>query len=300
MKRIIICCDGTWSTPESETPSNVVLTARSILPVDSEGVEQVVYYDWGVGTEPGQKYRGGAVGAGIDKNIRDAYRFLCHNYVKGDEVFLFGFSRGAYTIRSLVGMLKKCGLLLKPSAGRIPEAYQLYRSKHGLGSQTVKLFKESSIPLSIKYLGVWDTVGALGIPLLPFYWFNRAKYKFHDTRLSHMVENAFHALALDEKRRVFSPTLWTTEKGRPGTQQVWFRGAHSDVGGGSGNIQLSQQAFNFIVNKARACGLQFSTAMDQAPTGDSKPTISRFSLAYLLGVEARKPLITNHDESLGY
>lgn len=108
MKRIVIFADGTWNSPEQGGSTNVLQMARAVRPV-ANGVAQVAFYDWGVGTDR-KKLAGGISGAGIDKNIMDCYRFIVHNYNKGDKLFFFGFSRGAYTVRSLAGFIRKCGL----------------------------------------------------------------------------------------------------------------------------------------------------------------------------------------------
>lgn len=117
MKNIIICSDGTWQSPESDTSTHILRIARGIAPEDAAGNKQVVFYDWGVGSD-GNPLTGGATGKGIDKNILDCYRFLVHNYDDGDAVYLFGFSRGAYTVRSLAGLIGNCGILRREHAGK--------------------------------------------------------------------------------------------------------------------------------------------------------------------------------------
>ncbi|UCE64547.1 MAG: DUF2235 domain-containing protein, partial [Nitrospirota bacterium] len=165
MKRLVICYDGTWNNPEDtkqgegEAITNVVKLARAIKPQDTDGVQQIVFYDWGIGTGGlWDTLTGGALGKGIDKNIQDGYRFLVHNFVRGDELFLFGFSRGAYTARSLVGLIRNCGLLKKTHADRIVEAYDQYRSPNKPDSREAKGFREDfSRKVNVKFLGVWDT-----------------------------------------------------------------------------------------------------------------------------------------------
>ena len=127
-KRIIICSDGTWNDPEDENPTNVLRIARAVKPIGSEGVKQVVFYDWGVGSYYANA-RGGTAGLGMMKNIQDGYRFIVQNYNPGDELFLFGFSRGAYTIRSLAGMLNNCGILKRTNAHQIPDAFKFYKKR---------------------------------------------------------------------------------------------------------------------------------------------------------------------------
>jgi hypothetical protein len=178
-KRIVICCDGTWNHPEDKTPTNVVKIARSILPEGTnratrKSIPQIVFYDWGIGTgNLGEKLAGGAFGKGLDKNIQDAYRFIVHNYVKGDELFLFGFSRGAYTVRSLGGLIRNCGIITSNKADLIPRCYTIYRSSAGPDCNTARNFRNDNAhhkdsageKPEIAFMGVWDTVGALGIPL---------------------------------------------------------------------------------------------------------------------------------------
>ena len=136
-KRLVVCCDGTWNEPDQEVddnpadetePTNVLKVVRGLAPVDGGQVPQVVYYDTGVGTQGlADKYTGGGLGSGLSENIQQAYRFIANNYREGDELFLFGFSRGAYTVRSLAGFIGAAGLLRKENLRLLPEAYALYR-----------------------------------------------------------------------------------------------------------------------------------------------------------------------------
>ena len=127
-KRLIVCCDGTWQQLNSSYPSNVIKLAQAVKPMASDGVAQIVFYDEGIGADS-YKLLGGVTGLGIDRNIQDAYRFLSLNYDSGDEIYLFGFSRGAYTVRSLAGMIYCSGLLDRPHITRASEAYELYRNR---------------------------------------------------------------------------------------------------------------------------------------------------------------------------
>ena len=303
MKRIIICCDGTWNTPESKYVTNVTITSRALRPRGRHGEDQVVFYDWGVGT--GNKVdavKGGAFGKGIDKNIRDAYRFLVHNYAPGDEVVFFGFSRGAYTVRSTIGLLRNCGVLKKKHAGRIQDAYEMYRSDQGPDVTTARKFRaDYSQKFKIKFLGVWDTVGALGIPLGIFGRSNERKFGFHDTTVSSIIENAYHALAIDEKRKPFAPTIWKTKSDRENTEQRWFAGVHSDIGGGYKDAGLSNLALKWMLNKAHGCGLAFDQRyLRDVMAENSKVRLhNSFSKPYkLLGKNIREIGVTNHDEAL--
>ena len=303
MKRLVICSDGTWNRPDSEDVTNVVKIARSLRSRDTAGVEQVVFYDWGVGTgNLGETVKGGAFGAGLDKNVRDAYRFLVHNHAPGDEIFLFGFSRGAYTVRSLAGFIRNCGLLKREHADKIPQAYKMYRAKAGPDVKSAKTFRTSfSKVVRIKFLGVWDTVGALGVPLRIFKGFNAKKYSFHDTILSGIIQNAYHALAIDEKRKPFVPTIWKTKENRKNTEQVWFAGVHSDVGGGYAQTGLSDIALEWMVQKSVRCGLTFNqkyltSIKRKNPLGKLHDSYSfKFKV---LGKHVRRIGGTSTDESL--
>ena len=301
-KRIIICCDGTWNTPEKKDVTNIVKFARAIKPADSDGKEQVVFYDWGVGTDGGaDKIKGGAFGAGIDKNIQDAYRFLVHNYAKGDEVYVFGFSRGAYTARSLIGLIRNCWLLKKSNADLIPEAYEVYRSKSKVDANKTKNFRSTNArKIKIKFLGVWDTVGALGIPLGIFGKRNERKYSFHDTTITSIVNNAYHALAINEKRKPFKPTIWKTKLKRKNTEQVWFFGVHCDVGGGYKEARLSDYALKWMADKAKACDLVFNDSyLKKIKDKNDIRLHNSFTVPYYaLGKHIRQIGANNSDESL--
>lgn len=301
-KKIIICCDGTWDTPEGKHVTNVTKMARLVLPADAHGMEQVVFYDWGVGTDDMlDRIEGGAFGEGIDKNIQDAYRFLVHNYAPGDELFFFGFSRGAYTVRSLVGMIRNCWLLTKEHADLIPKAYQIYRSRSGPDVKTADNFRRQyGRQATIKFLGVWDTVGALGIPLGLFKKENEEKYSFHDTTVSRIVENAYHALSIDEMRKPFAPTIWKT-KPEHSSEQAWFAGVHADVGGGYPQAGLANLALKWMADKATLTGLAVDSAFLQSLlNGDTDTRLhnSYKGMYKLLGRLIRPMGVTNHDETV--
>ena len=275
-KRLIVCCDGTWNTADqaiagNPSPTNVTKLALSIASEDSSGVRQCVYYHSGVGTSRWERLRGGAFGAGLSRNVFDAYRFLVDNYQDGDWLYLFGFSRGAFTARSLSGLIRNSGILRRENADRIDDAWALYRNSadtpRGVAST---LFRRAySYAPRIHFIGVWDTVGALGIPALgpPWLkpivtWFNK-RYQFHNTNLSTQVHGAFHALAIDEERKAFEPTLWHQQPGtdqqdpKQELRQVWFTGVHCDIGGGYPDTSLSDIALLWLADRARDYGLEF-------------------------------------------
>lgn len=261
MKKLILCCDGTWNTADQKTdgelcPTNVTKLGLRIAQHDAQGVPQVVYYHQGVGTGNWlDRVSGGAFGHGLEDNVYAVYRFLISNYEPGDQIFLFGFSRGAYTARSLGGMIRKCGIIRREFARRYFDAVALYRSAvHPDDAEACSFRRDCSVAgdgtIPIKCIGVWDTVGALGIPLAGLRALTRKNYQFFDTELSGLVEYAFHALAIDEHREPFQPTLWDAVP-KPGqtVEQVWFCGAHSDVGGGYPETQLSDIALEWMLDR---------------------------------------------------
>lgn len=294
MKRIVIACDGTWSRLDAARQTNVAKLAEAVLPVAADGTPQIVCHVDGVGTGRGtgrlsrllDRALGGAAGVGLEAALAEAYRFLVLAYAPGDQVMLFGFSRGAFTARSLAGLIRTCGILSRREADAIPAALDLYRRRDALGGadgETALAFRAAraahvatgaedaawrgarglppGVRLRIGYLGVWDTVGALGVPahlwLAP--WLNRG-LRFHDTSLSSIVAAARHAVAIDERRRLFPPTLWgnldALNAAAPDAYaQRWFPGDHGSVGGGGAVTALSDDALLWVAEGATAAGL---------------------------------------------
>lgn len=341
MTRLALFCDGTWNTAEAKQPTNVWLLAAALAARGADGVPQKAFYVAGVGTGRGlsdapsrwvDRWAGGALGWGLDDNVLDAYRALVRAWVPGDEVFVFGFSRGAYTARSLGGLLRRAGILKASEVARVPEAMELYRrrgdprtgrdapemmawrARHAPDTPTsaaeVAWRKAKGLPapppLRLAYMGVWDTVGALGVPghLTAAPLFN-GTHQFHDTDLSSMVRRARHAVAIDERRRAYEPTLWTNlpERNReemglspgadpltagldPPYRQEWFPGDHGAVGGGSRHLGLSSLACDWVAEGARDAGLAFqpdplaAIRAAQDPTGTLE-TLDRSWLAAL-------------------
>jgi uncharacterized protein (DUF2235 family) len=271
MKRIVLCFDGTWNKPADENlPSdeqvetNVRRFYESLQETGADGVKQMKWYDEGVGTHWYDQFIGGAIGTGLEVNIVQGYEFLSETYEDGDQVFVLGFSRGAYTARSLVGMVRNCGLVEpKHVALRVGIAYGIYRTREeGPDSITAKLFRASFCrEIRIKFIGMWDTVGTLGIPHDLVKGFNMKFYEFHDTELSGIVENACHAVAIDEHRLDYDVCLWNP-KSKPGQtmEQRWFVGAHCDVGGGYADRRLSDLPLRWMQDKASALGLGLTPA----------------------------------------
>ena len=269
MKRIICSLDGTWDEPTDEaTLTNVVKLHRAIAPVDVQGVKQVAHYEIGISSDGGGKgfvnFVKGAIGIEVGQRIQSAYKFICETYEPGDEVYLFGFSRGAFQARSLAGLVSLVGIPKHPDAAALQAAWTAYETrKMAGGRERLSVVRDAAhTPVPIKCIGVWDTVGNLGIPILLAMRYNR-RFAFHDVRLKPNVEVALHALAIDEPRGPFSPALWTLPKRRPPSEnqhieQVWFPGSHCDVGGGLVCSDLSDAALLWMASRAhQATGLAF-------------------------------------------
>ena len=326
MKRIAIFCDGTWNRHDSANPTNVVTLAQAVKPSATDGRTQTVFYVMGVGTGRGSsrlartldKFAGGALGWGLNENIEDAFRSLIFCYELGDEIYIFGFSRGAYTARSLAGLIRASGIPPRENVDRIGEAMARYRCRTAstnpkspesfefrakLSPLTATSDEEFEwrksvtpgpcINLKIAYLGVWDTVGSLGVPghwsVAPLV---NKQYEFHDTDLSRMVVSARHAVAVDERRRTFEPTLWTNlpklnyaalglaedaaladPVANWPYREEWFPGDHGSVGGGGDRQGLSSYAFDFIAQGAMKAGLDMHIGADPKPGLDLRSDV---------------------------
>lgn len=294
-RRLLVFFDGTWNTPDSGSkPTNVVKLLRAVRACNGD-ISQLVFYDKGVGTGGiVDRIAGGASGAGLTENVVDGYRFLGNNYAEDDEIYIFGFSRGAYTARSLAGLVSLAGILEPPHLGRdLSRVMAIYRdgeldrdAKHQRIA-AMNLGRYSSV--RIRCLGVWDTVGSLGIPgdlgrhLLPDHFY------FHNVELSPTVDVALHAVAIDEKRSVFAPTLWVAPKDKPlpsdqVVEQVWFPGVHSNIGGSYEDARLSDIALDWMVKRVRKhTSLAFD---DEYLAANCQPDIEG------IGYESRSALYT--------
>lgn len=284
-KRLIITCDGTWLDADNgimngqkQPPSNVSRMGWAIKETSRDGIPQVVNYQAGVGTSGGRLSRivGGATGLGLKENVRDAYTYLATNYRDGDEIFLMGFSRGAFTARSVGGLIGDLGLLTRRGLPHFSEIFEDYehksddrytspfpdsplRDKPPFSPQYVHELERQGLTrtrIPIKALCVWDTVGALGIPRTP--WLNALRrdktmrdYQFDDTRIHPCIENAFQALALDEQRAPFTPALWEKQADNNSTnlKQVWFPGVHSNIGGGYDDQELANITLAWMMSR---------------------------------------------------
>ena len=306
-KNIVICSDGTGNSTIKDRGTNVFKLFEA---VDVNGhrsdptlTRQLAFYDDGVGTETLKWVRifAGATGYGLSRNVKQLYRELCRVYEPGDAIYLFGFSRGAFTVRTLSGLINDCGLLDPTECAtedifrnRVRLGYKAYRRKYRAwltrfvaGERTMDATEfrarfarrnEAGDPIvpTIKLLGVWDTVDAVGLPFALADVWNKVvwQYKFETTTLVDVVEKGCHALALDDGRAEFSPVLWNEdhEPTRRRAEQVWFSGAHANVGGGYPQHGMSLVALDWMMKHAEAQGLRFV-----APTRDGYTTQHSFA-----------------------
>ncbi len=318
MKRIAIFCDGTWNRPDAEHLTNVAKLSNATMRVGTDKqtgatISQMVIYVPGVGTGRGSswvsrkidQYGGGAFGWGLDATLMEAYSHLAANYEIGDQIYIFGFSRGAFTARSLAGLIRTAGLPTPEKISEIPSALAQYRKRNGkthpdddgpmkfrrdfspkIATSTDEIDDRkarglTAYLLKIAYVGVWDTVGALGVPnaFLISGLFNK-RYKFHDLQLSSSVRAARHAVAVDEQRRSFLPTVWDNLEDLnhrlPDGEadryfQQWFPGTHGAVGGGGAIVGLSAGTLQWIAKGAEEAGLEINHAMLEADYAQIDP-----------------------------
>lgn len=270
MKRIAIFCDGTWNRPDQvhhgvACPTNVVKLHRALPAIGADGLDQVPFYEEGVGTGRWDHLRGGMFGLGLSANVRKCHAFLTDHYEPGDALYLLGFSRGAFTARSLAGLIGNSGIVRPEHRDRLTEAYKIYQDRSDPrqkpSGETARAFRAAYChdDVPIRFVGVFDTVGALGIPL-PIAALTK-RWSFHDVRLGTHVRTAVQALAIDERRGPFLPALWEQQAEAPSTQelhQVWFSGVHSDVGGGYPDHGLADVALRWMARHATDAGLHLS------------------------------------------
>lgn len=330
-KRLIVCCDGTWEdgTSEIETPpSNITRLSRCLkqyAKVERNGVilsvPQITYYQKGVGTGVVDQYIGGLSGAGLSANVRAAYAFLAENYDDGDELYFFGFSRGAYTARAVAGLVADMGLLTPRGLDNFSTVYNDYYKykKLSYDDDTRKRigFRPPLPRFTIQIIGVFDTVGFHDSRLNS--WLFGEKFELPNTTLSPEVRYAFHALSLDETRHAFSPTLWHCPAKVDDQEllQVWFSGGHGDVGGGDTDPRLSNITLAWMISnctKHNQLDFDLDYLMDNPPPpiqpGDLPwPTdigrnetweVVQYIEAFVFGFSNRTPLkyTDEHDDAM--
>jgi uncharacterized protein (DUF2235 family) len=322
-KRLILCLDGTWNKRSSNT--NVFHLHNLVAERGSDDVPQLRYYDEGVGTGIFDYATGGAFGFGLDENVIGAYEWLVENYLDGDEIYLFGFSRGAFTVRSLVGLLMKCGLLRAGAPLTVDQLWQGYRilgryrepdtgiarppnwwetifGRERLefrslielmwdtGKQRVPdlngteaLLCGWSRRVPVHCVGVFDTVGAMGLDALAIPGLRTRIAAFHNTNPSRLMKHGLHALSIDEHRRSFRHVPWqsfTPANGpapRPwdNIEQRWFVGAHANIGGGYEDNPLCLFPLAWMVERLTAMGVGFRSAIMRPSVTDCLPLRTR-------------------------
>jgi len=287
-KRLVVFLDGTWNSVDSNT--NVWRMRALCAAKGKDDKPQLVYYEVGV-----NGFLGGIFGQGLDENIRLAYEWLVENYNDGDEIFIFGFSRGAFTARSLAGLVALEGILKAGSPIGLTELFDRYKKGNEKTIWTLKdkeasgdtskltdqekwLLKYSQ-PAKVKVVGVWDTVGSVGVAAGNIRGISRSQFDYLQTGLFIPIQNGYHALAIDEHRNDFAPTLWDVHHRkdpnapipppRPlsGVEQRWFVGAHANVGGGYEGDLLAQAPLRWMMKKAESHGLSFRSEV--YPDGDA-------------------------------
>ncbi len=288
-KNIVICLDGTWNDKDDPDALSNVALLHNMSEHDPD--RQLAYYDKGVGTDGWyDKKLGGVHGAGLSENVRQAYSYIAEHYENDDAVYIFGFSRGAFTARSLAGLLFNAGL---PTAGdgATTDINSLYEHYKRGDTDKLAAHKDTNRHCPVQFLGVWDTVGALGVPVSFLRDGSEKVFGFHDTRLSPEVNFACHAVSIDEKRESFEPTLWLeTPDNAERINQVWFSGVHSDVGGGYPERHLSDITLQWMSEQASSTG--WLEKPDHGYAFNPDPTGPIHGSAYKLfgkeiGVEAR-------------
>jgi uncharacterized protein (DUF2235 family) len=370
---LVLCFDGTWNNLKSNT--NVSRLYSEIADGSTGFAKQRKFYDEGVGTHWYDRVSGGATGAGLDKNIRLGYAWLATNFeterdthydsaaftpdptrkpngdlptapkhssgvdfLTGSDLYLIGFSRGAFTARSLGGLINYLGIPRidpaklaepdKPLAEQqaILDAWDLYQTRPGPDDldaikkggasddlrqkcrdheDAVARYRASSAtryPVRIHFIGVWDTVGALGIPRVA--WLPKPKtYQFHDTKLGEAIRNAYHAMAIDEHRQEYKATLWTDNglKTIENIHQRWFPGAHADVGGGYEDDLLPAKPLLWLAQSAARCGLEFVDDRGTVQTASGAPAaVAATPGAFdLIGTEYMSPVHDSYAAFLG-
>jgi uncharacterized protein (DUF2235 family) len=273
MKNIVLCADGTWNTPHGDAPTRTDTNVRKLYCALANSPGQLKYYDSGVGTDgtPLDHLSGGAMGEGLFQKVQDCYAFLSYVYDPGDKIYLFGFSRGAFTARSIGGMIAGFGVpTISMDNESVPRIFAAYREADPIKKAALVEDLKSAyglVQVDVQMVGVWDTVGGLGIPGIFFNLLNQKKYGFLDTSIHESIRRGYHAVSIDERRAQFKPTLWTnkdrTDRANDDQiEQVWFPGVHSDVGGGYQESALSDIALHWMMHKAQKNGLVFEFTAD--------------------------------------
>ncbi|KAL3419346.1 peptidoglycan binding domain containing protein [Phlyctema vagabunda] len=311
-KRLILCCDGTWMDSDDgftkptlipyhpsatlQVPSNITRISHALKRHGNDGMPQIIYYHSGVGTGSSffDNLTGGLLGTGISENIREAYAFIANNYTPGDEIILIGFSRGAFTVRSVASMIRDIGLLTLEGMSNFYPIFKdqenfrnaCYRDlfpdlpfsnkprdeagydqkiykKRLVENKLTRVYDPDGKTIVVQAVAVFDTVGSLGIPNSSFFArlglpHATREFKFYDTNLSDHIKHAFQALALDEHRKPFSPAVWERKEHiSTDLRQVWFPGAHSNIGGGYDDQEMANVTLAWMMDQLASIGVGF-------------------------------------------
>lgn len=307
MQQLAVFMDGTWNDEADRT--NVLRLFECVATSGAGGLPQRAKYVPGVGTKWHERITGGAVGRGLSENVLEAYRWIAKHYdwnsPEPDRIFLFGFSRGAYTARSVAGLIATCGLMRPGAPFDVQWLYQRYRDRKQQAEPIYRLeyFRQSgerkltpdeerllghSRRVDIHMIGVWDTVGALGIPWTGMPLIGKRAFYFHNPNLSVIHKHAFQALAIDEHRQPYKPTLWTVfqPKAKDGAPEIpplerceqrWFAGAHSNVGDGYKNDPLPEAPLAWLQHKAAALGLGFASIVTPNPAAYATKPVDSYA-----------------------
>lgn len=294
----VILLDGTLSTLEPGCETNIGLIYR-LLKERPASARLSLYYEAGVQWHMWRDTPAVAMGRGINRQIRRTYGWLSTRYRPGDRIFLFGYSRGAYAVRSLAGVLDQVGLLKPEHATErnVQLAYRYYQRERGSPGERVFQKKFCHDTVTVEMIGAFDTVKALGVRL-PFLWmWTEPQHDFHNHKLSPVVKNGYHALALDETRAAFDPILWDTTAGdwQGRLEQVWFRGSHGDVGGQLAGYNAARPLSNiplvWMLERAEACGIDLPEGWrTRFPTDSAVPSVGTtrgWGKAFLLRARRR-------------
>ncbi|MDW4497055.1 DUF2235 domain-containing protein [Sulfitobacter sp. D35] len=297
----VIILDGTMSSLEPGLETNAGLTYRLCREM---GAQLSIYYEPGIQWQDWRSAQDVFVGRGINRMIRRTYGYLASRYRPGDRIFLFGYSRGAYAVRSLAGMMDLVGLLRAEDATErnIRDVYRHYQGDPDSGSAQAFAAAHCLKDIPIEMIGVWDTVKSLGLNLPVLWRFSTPKHDFHNHEISDNVRAGFQALALDETRTVYAPVLWTSSEDREGVlEQVWFPGTHGDVGGQIDGVESARPLANiplvWMLEKAEGCGLPLPPGWRQRfPMDPTAPSIGRYH-GYGKFFLGRRPRVPGADPS---
>ena len=298
----VVILDGTMSSLLPGQETNAGLVYKLVNEMSGTGLS--VYYEAGVQWDSWRSTMDVLLGRGINRKIRGAYGYLASRYRPGDRIFLFGYSRGAYAVRSLAGVIDRVGLVRAPRATErnIRQAYRLYQDSHDQVVIDAFHERECHPHVEVEMIGAFDTVKSLGLRL-PFVWkLAEVKHAFHNHELSHCVKSGFHALALEETRQVYAPVLWESDPSWRGRlEQVWFPGTHGDVGGQLGDFQEARPLANlplvWMLGQAEFRGLPLPPGWrDRFPMDIHAPSVGQWrGFAKLFWL--RKPRVVGADPS---